>query len=68
MAMDALQTLDDEFLDELDDATAERVTGSDDADAVAALLELVESLPPLSSSMHARSAYLAAIRERFSNF
>ncbi len=65
MAMDALQTLDDEFLDELDDATAERVTGSDDADAVAALLELVESLPPLSSSMHARSAYLAAIRERF---
>lgn len=62
---DGVHTLSDELLDELDDATRARVTGSDDADAVAALLELVESLAPMTSTMHPRSAYLAAIRARF---
>lgn len=57
--------LDEEWLEELDDATRERVSGDDDADAVVALLQLVESLPPMSSTLRPRSAYLGAIRARF---
>lgn len=61
----AVATIDMEWLDELDDDTRAVVVGADAGAAVRVMLELVESMPPLSGTVRARSAWLAEIRRRF---
>lgn len=51
------------YLDELDDDQYLAVSAEDPAEAAAAILQLVESLPPFSSQVQRRSAWLIPARQ-----
>jgi hypothetical protein len=51
------------LLEELDDDQYLAVSAEDPAEAAAAMLDLVESLPPFSSQVQRRSAWLASVRQ-----